>query len=300
MRYVMLEIKPQKVLHLYLEEKKKKPNFLGDYIISEKVDGIYAYVDYDPLNGYSRIHSRAGRPIPAFEKQAKFFDDIIVAGLPAHRLIMEAYIPGKDFYTANGIFNRSIGDYHCDEVHFALHDIIIEGYPKPAIDRYNFLLMAVKPLYEHIVVHPILGVSPDKEVWMHYAEKVWEKDGEGVVLKAAGEIYYPDKRNSSLMKIKLESKFNLLCVEMFYTEGEKGFSNINIVCRRRSGALVTVRLAKHSDIALIEEDKNSFLGKVVTLKCMCEITKGGLLREPRFITINSKVKPEDMTDEELK
>jgi ATP-dependent DNA ligase len=207
---------------------------------------------------------------------------------------MEAYIPGLDFHSMNGIFNRSVGDYHCKDVVFFLHDMIGLGHSLAltALQRYNVL--KYWDILGNVRVHPILAVSDNKDIWLKYFNDVKETGGEGVVLKQASGLYYPDKRNSSLMKIKLEDRFHLLCTDMFYTVGDKGHSNLNITLRRKSGTEIVVRVGKHDDIDKIENDKEYVLGKVCLIECMTEITPGGMLREPRFKNVVENFNFEDL------
>ena len=55
-------IKPQKALHLFQEQDKKKPKCTGlPYMLFEKHDGWYGYLDFPSC----KIHSRALREIPS-------------------------------------------------------------------------------------------------------------------------------------------------------------------------------------------------------------------------------------------
>ncbi len=275
-------MKPQLALHLHKELEKKKPKVHGQYIISEKLDGIYSYIDR--VNGvWEDVHSRQDRKIPAFEMHKDVFARL--GNLPSNniRLIAEAYIPNTDFHTLNGIFNRSIGDYHCSTVVYAVHDIVnLDDLTVPSLDRYNRLLQVDTSATNGMIeVHPIVGITEDRDTWMYHAQQVWEQGGEGVVLKEATGRYQPGKRNSSLMKIKLEEVVVGECTHFYYTVGDKGNRNLNIGVRLASGSRVDVRIPKFSDIAAIEDDSSYILGKNVELKCMCKLLDGSL-REPRF------------------
>ena len=60
-------MKPQKAKHYYLEAEKKKPAYIGEeYMVLEKHDGWYGYLD----NG-TAIHSRQMRAIPSLAKLSK-------------------------------------------------------------------------------------------------------------------------------------------------------------------------------------------------------------------------------------
>ena len=68
-------MKPQKVLHLHLEEAKKKPKITGRYIVTEKLDGWYGYIDY--LQGeWGKVTSSSGREIPSLLWARQVFQEL--------------------------------------------------------------------------------------------------------------------------------------------------------------------------------------------------------------------------------
>jgi len=280
-------MKPQFVLHLHKEEAKKKPNIYGNYMVTEKLDGIYGYIDYTTDLGWGYIHSRQEREIPALRWLHDIFVDLPTPTVNC-RFIFEVTIDGLDFHITNGILNRSKGECQAWDAKINLHDLIetdtyfIDSCKHQAMARWTNLqkvdVSSSKGVIRHI---PLLSISNDKDVWLHYFNKVVEAGGEGVVLKQVEGIYQSDKRNSSLMKIKLEESALLECIDIYYTTGEKGNSNLNATLRSKDGTIIEVRIGKHCDIKLIEEDKEYILGKVVEIKAMCKLSSGAY-REPRF------------------
>jgi hypothetical protein len=275
-------MQPQKVLHLHLEEAKKKPKLQGLYMLSEKLDGWYVTIDYDPSYGWFTPVSSAGRVIPSMLWAKEIFER-----LPEPkeycRFIMEATIPGLDFHTANGIFNRSIGDFECKDVVFSIHDYIQYSVINSidAINRYK-LLTKLDTSYTkgRVFIHPLLHVGEyNRDNWMLYFDEVASRDGEGIVAKRETGLYSPGKRNSDLLKIKLEDTFDLLCIRMYWTVGEKGHDNLNLDLQNKAGVIVPVRIGKHSDIAKFQVD--SPVGKVIQIKAMCQLPDGSY-REPRY------------------
>jgi len=284
-------MKVQKVLHLHIQEKKKKPNINHTYIVTEKLDGWFGYIDH--IDGeWSNIHSRVGREIPSLLWARQEFQELSIH--ENVRLIFEITIPNQPFHILNGILNRSVGDCQARDAIFHLHDIISYDYSYCARDRLHRLLgLDLETVKYHIRRIPVLAITEDKEVWMDYFNEVTNAGGEGVVLKQLDAVYQPDKRNSSLMKIKLEDTFDLECIDMFHTVGDKGHDNLNISLRRKSGVVITVRVGKDEDRYLFETYPNEILGKVVEVKCMCELD-GGMLREPRFVRVRNDKLIEDI------
>lgn len=271
----------QKTLHLYKEEEKKKPNINADYLMSEKLDGWYVYADYSTVTGWSNIHSSAGREIPSMLwMRREVLPNLPSLNYPA-RYIFEATIDGIDFHTANGRFNTSVNNYEERTTILNLHDIIpLTNFSLTALDRYGLVRDTVNQVVDNRIRYiKSLGISSEKTVWMQKAEEIWERDGEGLILKRVDSVYMPGKRNATLMKIKLENEFDLLVVKMYWTKGEKGNDNLNLDLQNKAGVITPVRVGKHKDIAAFTLE--SPVGKVATIKCMKELETGGY-REPRF------------------
>jgi hypothetical protein len=281
----MLILDVQKVLHLYKEEEKKKPKIQGDYLITEKLDGWYAYLDHFTSTGWGEVTSRQDRVIPSMLHARDNFIALYPRPQINFRVIFEITIPGLDFHTANGILNRSIGDCQAIDSIINVHDIVFYDNLKLInLERWNMLQSLPLGGQDKIVKVPLLGISDKKEVWMHYANQVWEKGGEGIVLKEANGVYHSGKRNSSLMKVKLEEETTLRCIDYFYTIGEKGNSNLNATMVGEDGVKVVVRIGKHSDIARIKEDSSYILSQLCKIVYMCKLS-GGQLREARFVSV---------------
>jgi len=279
----------QKVKHLYLEEAKKTPNIAYKYMVSEKLDGWYVYANYTPDNGWSSVMSSRDRVIPSMEHVKRQYLDKLPNPKGACRLIMEAIIPNTEFSILNGIFNRSIGDYLAEDVHFKAHELIyFNDLNVTAIERYNTLTKFCNAIPKHsrIELLPVLAVTDSKEEWLNLFDKITYAGGEGIILKQEQGVYCPGKRNSSLLKIKLETTLDLLCVGVYDTVGEKGHRNLNLKLERANKVEINVRVGKHEDIALIDANNKSILGKVCEIKCMKEL-EHGKLREPRFVRIRN-------------
>jgi len=280
-------IQPQKVLHLPKELAKKKPNLLGEFIITEKLDGWYVQIPFIVGLGWQTPLSSALRAIPAFEWVAQYLNTTSLKPKVNCIIIAEAIIPDTPFHILNGKFNRSVGDYACKDVEFVIHDFLVSGRPETAYARIgsvSYLNEEIKTTNIKILrmAEAILVSEYNESLWQKSFETIIDRGGEGIIAKRVSGYYQAGKRNSDLLKLKLEATFDLLCKEVYWTEGEKGNANMNLRLVRASGTEVTVRVGKHSDIAKFTEE--SPVGKVAEVRCMKELPDG-TLREPRFAWI---------------
>ena len=269
----------QKVLHLHKELEKKKPKIQGDYFVTEKLDGWYVYADY--INGvWTNVTSSSGREIPSL----LWMKLGILKQLPTPkfncRLIAEATIDELDFHTLNGRLNTSRNDYQEYDAILNIHDIVplTNDVSGRAINRKNYVYEICDTLLVNVREIPILAMTNDQKLWMKHAEQIWDREGEGVILLRADSTYTAGKRNSDLMKIKLEETFDLLVTDLYMTIGEKGNENMNLKLKDSRGCFVDVRIGRYKDQC--EFALNSPIGKVATIKCMKQTEDG--YREPRF------------------
>lgn len=275
-------MKPQLAKHLHLELEKKKPAISGLYMVTEKFDGIYAYIDF--IDGeWGDITSRAGRVIPSLQFLTPTFKHSLREPLWNCRLIMEAVIDGMKFHELNGVFNRSKGA--CDAVgaKFIVHDVVPYNNTLNAVDRFRLIPSIIGEQdggnrFERV---DLLWLSSDIERWREAFNKVVENGGEGVVLKEADSLYHPDKRNSSLMKIKEEITADLLCKSIYFTKGKKGNDNLNALLKSKEGIEINVRIPKHEDVDAFTKDQSLIVGRVVEIGAMKKLPDG-MYREPRF------------------
>lgn len=283
--------KPQKALHLFQETDKKKPKYIGhDYMISQKDDGWYGYLDFPSCI----IHSRAMREIPALRD----LSNAIRAQRPncKGRLIFEIMIEGLEvdsFHILNGRLNRK--SEQCEDVYLRVHDYIPDfKFDMPARTRYQFASEVVQRLgMPSVRMNPLLGVSSDPIQWQDYAEKVWEKGLEGVILKRSDGIYSPEKRNFELMKIKEELTLDLAVTGMYEGEGKYQGTLGGLLVKGLDG--ITHRVSGMTDAQRHEwwGDSSAIINKVVEIKAMKKL-KDGSLREPRFKAIRwDKVETDD-------
>lgn len=293
---VNYHIEPQKVLNLHKELEKKKPNIHGEYIVTTKKDGWYCFIDYTKEQGWGYIRNE-NRVIPSFQYARELFMKEIPTPNQDTRFIMEAIIPGVDFHTANGIFNRKSED--AKDAVFIIHDCLfldtfyMQIQENSAISRMRKLFDTRLPLYqwdEKIALSEITAISKDRNVWNFQFEKAIDAGEEGIILKRVESFYTPGKRNADLMKLKLEETYDLLVKSMYWSTGEKGNDSLNLLLENASGITVPVRVGKDSDIA--EFTKESPVGKIAEIRCMKQLEDGSY-REPRFKSIRTEKKDYD-------
>jgi len=284
----------QQVKHLHLELEKKSPNIAHDYMVFEKLDGWYCYIDYSVELGWGRIMSRAGRPIPSMEYLHPKLSELLGEPGVTLRLIAEAIIPDTPFHALNGIFNRSVGDYYALDAVFAVHDIVFPSKPTEiAIDRFAHIYYILPSNSTKFFRAELLQVSDSPSLWKTCFDKVVADGGEGIILKQVDGIYCPGKRNSTLMKIKEEVDADLLCISLYDTVGEKGGENLNMILQDSKGNETVVRVGKLEEAELYRASPNKAIGHVFKIKAMKRLS-GGKFREPRL-----DYRRDDKTGEEI-
>jgi len=279
--------KPQKALHLHLDEALKTPKHQGrTYGVMEKFDGWFMYVDI--LGGeYQGIRSKTGRRLISMGK----YDNILFNRKMPNidlRLIFEAVIPQEsgprgymEFKDCNGKFNQT--NHQLQDVVFKCHDLLTIK-PKTFERRYADLakLLNVWGLNQLHQV-PILVRSELKSYWLECYNSIVDCGGEGVILKDLAAHYSPNKRNAEILKIKCEVTLEALVVGT--KEGKPGGKYVGtigtLVVRTKNGVLNNVSGMSDKQRALWWTNPDLILGKVVECSAM-KILEDGRFREGRF------------------
>ncbi len=273
----------QKAKHLYLEMDKKKPSIDSTYMVFEKHDGWFGYLDFPSCI----INSRAHREIPA----VKWLSDLIRTKAPRvkGRLIFEIMIEGYEvdrFHELNGILNRK--EEEAEEAYLMVHDFIpdFQFCTMPASKRYAFANEIVHRLgLEQVRTSPVLDFTNDPTRWHAVAEGVQSRGGEGVILKATDALYAPEKRNSTMMKIKEEVTVEMLVTGVGAGTGDHTGMAGKLICKDEVDQMHEIGCGCSTHEERTEWLKtNSIVGKVVEIKAMKKL-KDGSYREPRFKAI---------------
>lgn len=293
-----LVLQPQKVLHLKDELKKKKPKLFGNYIITPKYDGWYVSIDYHLRFGWESPKSSSNRNIPAFEwlKQVLMAEMPIESSLFSFRIIAEAIIEDMEFEEMNGIFNRSVGEYYCMDVKFILHDFLyLNKYGVPFNHNASARFKTVEKFFnetaskfglrKHFCLPKSLLLPYDYSEWKTLCDEYINAGYEGLVAKQEESIYFPGKRNYSLLKLKIEEHLDCEVESVFQTIGEKGNLNYNlkVICPETTKSFA-VRIGRFSDIdfALQHFLTNSSQSLFAEIKTMGRYENGSY-RQPTFV-----------------
>ena len=285
---------PQKVLKLGDELKKKNPKLSGEYMITTKLDGWYVVIPYIKGLGWQAPVSSAMRAIPSLDWLVGKLDKLATPNETCF-LIAEAIISDIAFPELNGLLNRSKGDCACTDIELHLHDIVFPFKPElTALHRFEVLQdLDISYVANSFKKVKLLEVSSYSKNWDRRFEEQLNKGEEGIILKEASATYQFGKRNSSLLKMKLELEVDLLAVRLEEGIGEKGNDSLTLVSKRSSGMEVRTVIGKLEDKALFRANPEKIIGKVVTVKAMEEFTDGQL-RQPVFKWIRYEKEPNDI------
>jgi hypothetical protein len=282
-----MTFKPQKVLSLKDALKLKVPKTQGNYYLTEKVEGWMTTITYSKAWDMWRFpESSAGRRIPALEHMLDIFNKLPKPHTDCI-LIAEVDIEDTPFHITNGILNRSIGNYRCDNPHFNFHNIYYPDYPETSYQTRYRSLQELSEYFDNAYFRllPILHVGEyHLPTWQHYFEQIANDGGEGIVAARENSLYLPGKRTADLIKLKLEITVDCLADRLEEGLGDKGYPSLTLVSKRKNGTEIRTVIGKHEDQDLFRANPASIIGKVVQLKAMEEYDDLQL-RQPVFQTI---------------
>jgi len=271
----------QKAKHLFLEMDKKKPAIDQPYMMFEKHDGWFGFLDFPSCI----IHSRQLREIPSLKE----LSDLIRTRRPdvKGRLIFEIMIEGMEvarFHELNGILNRKFEQ--AEDVYLQVHDFIpdFQFCKLTTHHRYQFAKEIVARInLPQVRISPILGVSQDPKEWHQMAEKVQSRGGEGLILKARNSLYTAGKRISTLLKIKEEVSVEMLVTDVIEGTGDHTGMAGKLICKDEVNQLHEIGMgcATHKERTEWFQDKSIIKDTVVEVKAMKKLPDGKY-REPRF------------------
>lgn len=275
------QFKPQKVQHLSDALALKNPKIFGNYALTEKFNGWDASIIFDGTQFRDALSS-SGRVVPAWKWVTPELNKFKVKSVP-FVIKAEGYLEDTPFEILNGIFNRSKGDCTCKDVIFKAHTIVPltqHATAQQRIDMLRELLTFMPtPLIQQV---PTLYVGEyNSAIWDKYFHEVTQKGGEGIVGIRLASLYAQGKRNSDVLKKKLECTVDCLAVRLEEGVGERGFASLTLISKRKSGAEIRTVISKHSLQDKFRKDPTSVIGKVVQVSGMYEY-EDGKIKEPVF------------------
>jgi len=257
-----------------------KPSDKPDWIYEEKWDGIriIGEVSDKPTD------LLGGRGVQTWSRNGilHFVPPHIRAVLeqfPACIFDGELYAPGKRSYGTAAHVNAS-------DLVLAVFDILeVEGdsaMKLPLCERKLLLFQIVRSLDLDISTRAVrvesLRYIYDADMVERAKQSVWDRDGEGLILKRLSSVYQPGKRLKDWIKIKkLQSAVMRLT---FFAPGKMG-PYATWIFTGDDGCMATVKWKNLEMLAQVSANPNSFLGRLARIEYQ-ERTPDGGYRHPRF------------------
>lgn len=282
---------PQKVLHLHKELEKKKPNIVGNYMATIKAEGWYLLIHYIKNLGWQTPLSYNSTSKTFREVPSLVWTSSLLRELPTPQwnctLIVEGIVPGLPFEKLNGLLNRK--NEPCLDVQFCMHDLVVPSLPAlTSLERWNLLqsldISACGKLFKKLEL--IQVSSFNQLLWENLAGKYIAQGEEGIVFKKADAAYQFGKRNSTLLKLKMECEKDLQALRLELTKGKKGNTGFTLVSKGLNGIEVRTVINSHVEQDTLEDlqARGLLATKVVKVKAMREL-EDGKLKEPVYVGI---------------
>lgn len=284
-----------KLIQFALERCKAKIEKLTfPRLWSEKLDGVFCMaLQYQ---GNIFIYSRTGEVYTSMKHIEKEIFEFLNDGCDGERdmIIFEADAEGVPQSTVSG-WCRDTQNQH-EELIANCHTMLnlkdfVTKNNAPIINKNSLLpfkagweVLKTLKNYDFKYLKPIeqIEVSSWDEA-IALSEKVWEKGGEGGVLRNPDGVYKGGKRVDDIIKIKKVLSFDLEVIDTYI--GKKGTKYENtlggIVCRWKDGKKIKVAGMTDEERNSWWADKSLIIGKIVEVHAMT-YSSTGLLREPRY------------------
>jgi ATP-dependent DNA ligase len=291
---------PQKVLHLHKELEKKKPNLVGDYMVTIKAEGWYLLIHYIKNLGWQTPLSYNSTSKTFREVPSLVWTSSLLQELPTPQwnctLIVEGIVPDLPFEKTNGLLNRK--NEPCLGVQFCIHDLVVPSLPVlTSIERWKLLQsLDVSNCGKLFRKLELIQVSSFNQLlWENLAAKYIAQGEEGIVFKKADAAYAFGKRNATLLKLKMECEKDLQCLRLELTQGKKDNTGYTLVSKGLNNVEVRTVVNSHEEqrklIKLTES--NSLDTCVVKVKAMRELEDGNL-KEPVYVGIRNDKDAKDI------
>jgi ATP-dependent DNA ligase len=247
----------------------------GQWVAEEKFDGIRLVVEVSgtvvDLFGHPRVDtwSRYGkaREVPPHIRLA-------LSELPAGVYDGELYVPGKRSYGTAALENAA-------EMVLTIFDVVSLLGRDTRQATYSERRALLEEIFRERTgpvtlseTHPVVSLRQAEELvaW------VWERDGEGLILKRVDSLYWPGKRRPEWMKMK--QLRSAVCTVIGYREGKMGPQS-TLLLEDDQGYQVTVKWRNLAELARLEADPGAYIGRRLRIEYQ-ERTPDGSYRHPRW------------------
>lgn len=264
-------------------------------IVQEKYDGVFCIAKM--INEEVYIFSRTGKEFLSMNHLKPVFKEIFfINEFKDCLLFFEAYIPDTNQEIISG-YCRDMQNQH-QELKAVVHDIVpMDVYSGEANLEYSTRFMNIRRLYSDSynssIILPITITAYGYKEISDFVERVWSRNGEGVVIKSMAASYQRGKRNGTLMKLKRGESFDLEVIDIIEGTGKYVGMVGKLVCRFKDNKNVIVGTGFTDNLREIWfKNPSLVIGKIVQINALA-ITKNGVLREPAYKGIRyDKVEPD--------
>lgn len=257
-------------------------------IVQEKYDGVFVFAVKD--NNKCIFLSRTGEPYLSMNHLSSYMLNILDSA-EKDIVLFEAYIE-RTPQAMISVFCRDKTNQH-SELRAVVHDILsFEEYmgdkKTPYINRLDLLrhVVSLNPksdkwgndyiyLPKQITAHNITDIRD-------FAQQIFNKGGEGVVVKNPKMGYQRGKRNTNMMKLKQKISFDLKVVDVERGHGQFQNAVGALICQYSKGRTISVGSGlRPQDRYRFWTNRELIIGKIVEVEAM-RLTESGLLREPIY------------------
>lgn len=253
-------------------------------IVQEKYDGVYCIAWRDRVEKRCHIFSRTGEEYLSMKHlQNMLYDVLDVADKDL--LIFEAYIDNTNQSVISG-FCRDTKNQHSELIAYC-HDILsLDEYAGTTKVFYRFrfhiLCQAISEFCYNKTRIVNNAIAFEEQDILDFANNIWERGGEGCIVRYMNGFYRKGARDYSIMKLKRKISFDLEVIDVKEGTGQFKDKVGKLICRFSNNRTIQV------GTGLIKkqrkewwQDKSLIIGKIVEIEAM-RVLPSGLLREPAF------------------
>lgn len=282
----ILGIKQEDLVQLVLPFTVAKATY--PCAVQEKYDGCFciAYRNMNSEDGFShtKIYSRTGKQYLSMQHLEKCFNEMF-NGTNKDFVIFEAYIPNTIQSEISGACRDTVNQH--PEIIAVIHDWLTMGeylgkVQTPYNTRLGELIVAYSNFHYPCMMLPKGRVCYNLQQIKDFAQEIFDRGGEGVVVKKLAGYYKHGKRVADLMKYKQTISYDLEVVDL--QEGTGRYKNAvgSLICRFSGNRLISVGTGLTAQQRkLWWLNKDLAIGQIAEVQAM-RLTASGLLREPRF------------------